>query len=79
MTTGREVCPSCGRVVGGRFKTVLTSTVIGALVGLGVGVGFVTIYFGTAPGYLHFMALIHEGAGTGIGAVLGLVIGALRT
>jgi hypothetical protein len=47
---------------------------MGALAGLGVGVGFVAYWFGTFAGFFHTMALIHEIAGMLLGILTGLIV-----
>jgi hypothetical protein len=69
------ICPTCGRPL---KRGLLIPTLIGGVVGLGVGVAFVALYFGTYPGFFHNMALVHEAAGTVLGLLGGLIAGSLR-
>jgi hypothetical protein len=66
-------CPTCGRPLKNN-KGWVGPAVIGALAGLGVGVGFVAYWFGTFAGFFHTMALIHEIAGTLLGILTGLIV-----
>ena len=77
MNGSTDVCPTCGRKLKTRSK-LLVPTLVGAFVGLGVGVWFVSWWFGTEAGFFHSMALIHEVAGTVLGILGGLIVGSMR-
>ncbi len=72
-----ERCPTCGRPFR-RTGRVILSTITGGLVGLGIGVAFVSYWFGTYAGFFHFMAIVHEVAGTLLGLLAGLMVGLWR-
>ncbi len=77
MDTSMDVCPTCGR----KIKTgnrLIVPALVGALVGLGVGVWFVSWWFGTEAGFFHSMAIIHEVAGMVLGTLGGLIVGSMR-
>lgn len=48
--------------------------VSGIAIGFFAGLGFVAWWFGPED-FTHSMALIHEGAGTALGGLMGVVIG----
>lgn len=75
MDANTELCPTCGRPL---KRGLIMPMLIGALSGLGVGVGFVAYYFGTYAGFFHTMALVHEIAGTLLGLLAGLFVGNMR-
>jgi hypothetical protein len=77
MTVTTDVCPSCGRAFK-RKKGVLLPAVIGSVAGFFMGLAFVGYWFGTAGGFTHPMAVIHEAAGALLGLLAGLIVGALR-
>ena len=77
MSISADICPTCGRKIR-RWDKLLVPAIIGAFVGLGVGVWFVSWWFGTEAGFFHFMAIIHEIAGTVLGTLGGLIVGSLR-
>ncbi len=77
METPSGVCPTCGRRLRAK-KGLFVPLLVGAFVGLGVGVWFVSWWFGTEAGFFHSMAIIHEIAGTLLGALGGLIVGSLR-
>ena len=70
-------CPTCGRPLRSA-RSLFLHCLIGAMAGLGVGVGFVAYWFGTYAGFFHTMAIIHEVAGTLLGGLGGLIVGSLR-
>ena len=68
-------------------KGLLKPVLIGGAIGLSVGIVFVAFYFrawyllvetGTTAHFFHFMAIVHETAGTLLGLLGGLIYGALR-
>lgn len=69
-------CPTCGRPL--RRGGIIFSTLAGGVIGLGVGVGFVAYWFGAYAGFFHFMAIVHEVAGTLLGLLGGLIVGLWR-
>ena len=70
-------CPTCGRPFR-RTGRIIISALVGSVIGLGVGVGFVAYWFGTYAGFFHFMAIVHEVAGALLGLLGGLIVGFWR-
>jgi hypothetical protein len=72
-----EPCPTCGSPAGKKLSLPL-HLLVAALIGLSIGTGFVAYWFGTTAGFFHFMALIHEGAGTLLGLIVGSIVYYIR-
>ena len=77
MSANQDVCEACGRPYAKKNKFT-TPIIAGAIIGFGVGAGFVAYWFGADAGFTHNMALIHEIAGTMLGILGGLIVGSLR-
>ncbi len=74
MSDQTDICPACGRPFSKNSAKMLHYVLGGAVAGLVVGTAFVAWWFGTYAGFFHTMAVIHEVAGTVLGALAGLIV-----
>ncbi|MCK4738892.1 MAG: hypothetical protein KAT46_02990 [Deltaproteobacteria bacterium] len=78
MEKKESACPTCGRAFKSN-KGFWVTVIGGGVMGFFVGLGFVYYWFGPDAGFTHFMALIHEVAGTALGLLGGWIVAYLRS